>query len=66
LTQTSTSSRPKIVNGAKIAGKAQWSAVIGWMVDTQERLRKAVHAVGGIPTVTAAVEPDSDKPVADV
>jgi hypothetical protein len=32
------------------------------MVDTQERLRKAVHAVGGIPTVTAAVEPDGDKP----
>ena len=48
------------LNGAKIADKAQWPAIISWMVDTQERLRKAVHAVGGIPIVTAAVEPGGD------
>jgi hypothetical protein len=36
------------------------------MVDTQDRLRKAVQAVGGIPTVTAAVEPEGDDPVPKV
>ena len=54
------------LNGPKIADRAQWPAVITWMIDTQERLRKAVHAVGGIPTVTAAVEPDGDDQLAKV
>ena len=54
------------LDGAKIADKAQWPAVISWMVDTQERLRKAVHAVGGIPTATATVEPDGDNPMPEV
>ena len=53
------------LNGPTIADRAQWPAVINWMVDTQERLRKAVHTAGGIPTVTA-VEHDGDDPVAKV
>jgi hypothetical protein len=54
------------LNGPKIADRTQWPAVINWMIDTQERLRKAVQAVGGIPTVTAAVEPDGDEQLAKV
>jgi hypothetical protein len=54
------------LNGPKIAERAQWPAVLNWMVDTQDRLRKAVQAVGGIPTVTASVEPEGDDPVATV
>jgi hypothetical protein len=50
------------LNGPKVADRAQWPTVINWMIDTQERLRKAVHTVGGIPTVTAAVEHDGDDP----
>jgi hypothetical protein len=42
------------LNGPKIADKAQWPAVLNWMIESQERLRKAVAAVGRIPTVTAA------------
>ncbi len=49
------------LNGPKIADNSQWPTVINWMVDTQERLRRAVDAVGGIPTVTAAAEDGRDE-----
>jgi hypothetical protein len=36
--------------GPKVTAQDQWEDVIGWMIDTQERLRKAVMATGGLPT----------------
>lgn len=36
--------------GPKVVEEESWPGVIAWMVDTQERLRMAVQAVGGIPT----------------
>ncbi len=44
-------------NGPKINDRDQWPAVLDWMIDTQERLRKAVSHVGGIPSVTAGAGP---------
>jgi hypothetical protein len=35
--------------GPKVTDKASWPEVVDWMVDTQERLRNAVKAAGGVP-----------------
>ncbi|MDP9459987.1 MAG: DUF4268 domain-containing protein [Actinomycetota bacterium] len=37
--------------GPKIGDRAEWGRVRDWMVSTQERLRAAVAALGGIPTL---------------
>ena len=36
--------------GPKVTDKNSWDDVLAWMVDTQDRLRAAVMAVGGIPS----------------
>jgi hypothetical protein len=36
------------------------------MIDTQERLRKVIDSVGGIPTVTTAVEDSDDDQLAEL
>ena len=38
--------------GPKIKDAASWDKALTWMVDTQERLRAAIAAVGGVPSVT--------------
>lgn len=38
------------LHGPKITDQDSWDDVLTWMVDTQERLRSAVMAVGGIPS----------------
>lgn len=38
--------------GPRITEGDKWESVITWMVDTQERLRTAVNAAGGVPSVT--------------
>ncbi|MFW3171371.1 DUF4268 domain-containing protein [Geodermatophilus sp. CPCC 206100] len=46
--------------GPKIGDQSNWGTVRDWMISTQERLRAAVAAVGGIPSVvSAAVEADA-------
>ncbi|MFC4859037.1 DUF4268 domain-containing protein [Actinophytocola glycyrrhizae] len=45
------------LNGPKITDRAGWPQVHRWLEDTQLRLRAAVDAVGGVPTVVAP--PDS-------
>jgi hypothetical protein len=37
----------------KIGDRDRWHDVLTWMLDTQQRLRNAIHKVGGITTVTA-------------
>ncbi len=37
-------------NGPKINERERWDEVIEWMLDTQERLRAAVAASGGVPS----------------
>jgi len=46
--------------GPKIGVKDQWSSVLEWMIDTQERLRTAVQLAGGVPSV---VSPPSETPL---
>jgi hypothetical protein len=53
------------LTGPKIADQAGWPKVIEWMLDTQERLRRAVSAAGGVPNVTppsAVTEPADTAP----
>jgi hypothetical protein len=42
------------LNGPTITDRSRWPLVHRWMEDTQVRLRAAVDAVGGVPTVLAA------------
>ncbi|RLQ01026.1 DUF4268 domain-containing protein [Micromonospora sp. BL1] len=48
--------------GPKIGDQRNWPEVIDWMIDSQERLRQAVAAVGGVPGMVAptATAGDSD------
>ncbi|MEV5632055.1 DUF4268 domain-containing protein [Micromonospora tulbaghiae] len=48
--------------GPKIGDQRNWPEVIDWMIDSQERLRRAVAAVGGVPGMVAptATAGDSD------
>jgi hypothetical protein len=46
--------------GPKISDRESWSEVRDWMMDTQERLRAAVLAVGGVPD-TLTVPPAAAK-----
>ncbi|MDP5184408.1 DUF4268 domain-containing protein [Blastococcus sp. BMG 814] len=46
--------------GPKISDRSTWDAVRHWMVDTQERLRRAVAAVGGVPADLPAASVDED------
>lgn len=46
--------------GPKIGERERWPKVLSWMLDTQQRLRAAVAAVGGVPAVTAP--PTADNP----
>jgi hypothetical protein len=39
--------------GPTIDDQGRWSDVLRWMEDTQTRLRSAIDAVGGVPTVIA-------------
>lgn len=41
------------LNGPTITDRARWPLVHRWMEDTQVRLRAAIEAVGGVPTVVA-------------
>jgi hypothetical protein len=45
--------------GPKISDRADWPKVANWMIDSQERLRNAVSAVGGIPPVPTGVPAQS-------
>jgi Domain of unknown function (DUF4268) len=45
------------LNGPKITERDRWPEVIGWMLDTQARLRHGVATVGGVP---ATVPPPED------
>jgi len=54
------------LKGPKIVDEAQWPTVINWMIDTQDRLRKAIGVVGGIPTVAAAGENSGDDQLAEL
>lgn len=37
------------LQGPKVTDESCWASTLAWMIDTQERLRAAVKAVGGIP-----------------
>lgn len=43
--------------GPKIGDRESWSRVIEWMVDSQQRLRSAVNAAGGVPIDSVYVSP---------
>lgn len=40
--------------GPTIDARDEWTDIIRWMADTQQRLRSAIESVGGIPTVVAS------------
>ncbi len=42
--------------GPKIGDQSRWDDVIAWMLDTQVRLRAAVTAAGGVPSIIGATE----------
>lgn len=43
------------LHGPKISDESCWDAALDWMLDTQQRLRAAVSAVGGVPTALPPV-----------
>lgn len=43
--------------GPKIGETEKWDDVRAWMVDTQQRLREAIKAAGGVPTVVPSSTP---------
>lgn len=48
--------------GPRVSNQNEWPSVIEWFVDTQERLRKSVAQVGGVPSVAkAAWAPANDE-----
>jgi hypothetical protein len=46
--------------GPKIGDQQNWPEVIDWMIDSQERLRHAVAAVGGVPSMIAPTATSGD------
>jgi len=41
----------EILAGAHLSDESRWDEYIAWLIDRQTRLRNAVAAVGGVPTV---------------